>query len=127
MDVSQRSTAELVAESLDDVTRLLRKEAELLRIGIVESLMSRLKGAGLVALAVVLALPGLLFLIVGAALWLPWSAQLDFLVAGAALLGVAGIAIAIGVRKVKKGDRSANEALEKVKEDARWARGQLKR
>lgn len=125
MDVTTKSTAELVAESLEDAQKLLRKEADLLRIGIVESLMDRLKGAGLVAAAAILLLPGLLFIAVGLTLWLPWSAQISYLFSSAVLLGVAGIAIFVGIRKIKGGGKGS-EAIDHVKEDARWAREQLR-
>ena len=126
MDVSQRSTAELVSSTLDDATTLLRKEAELLKVGIVESLMSRLKGAGLIAIAALALLPGLFLLIIGAILWLPWSPQADFVIGGTALIIVAGVGILLGVRKIKgKGGGEGSDAIDRVKEDARWARERL--
>ena len=126
MDLKQRSTAELVSGSIDDATRLLRKEAELLKVGIVETLTARLKGAGIIALAVLAVLPGLLFLIVGATLWLPFSPQADFVIVGALLIAVAGIGIMIGVKKVKgKGRGGSSDALERVKEDVKWARERM--
>ena len=126
MDTSMKSTAELVSESLEDAQKLLRKEAELLRIGIVESVMDRLKGTGLVAAAAILVLPGLLFIAVGLTLWLPWSPQISFLFSSAVLFAAAGLAIWVGVRKIK-GRGKGSEALDHVKEDARWAREQIRR
>lgn len=126
MNLSDRSTAELVAESLDDVTKLVRAEAELLRVGIVESIMGRLKAAGIVVLAGLAILPGLLFLIIGATLWLPWSPQADFVIAGAFLIVAAGVGVWLGVRKFKRGDREGSQALDRVKEDARWVRQRVK-
>jgi len=122
MDLSDRSTAELVAGSLDDATRLLRAEAELLKVGIVETIMGRLKAAGIVTLAVLAVLPGLMFLVIGATLWLPWSPQADFVVAGAFLIAAAGLGVWLGIRKFKRGDKDGSEALDRVKEDARWVR-----
>lgn len=127
MDLSDRSTAQLVSESLDDVTKLVRKEAELLRIGIEETVSARLKGAGLIAGAVVLLLPGLMFIIVGATLAMPFSPHVDFLIGGTFLLIAAGVGIKIGIDRVKGKGKARSEALDKVKEDAKWAREQVKR
>lgn len=124
-DLSSKSTIELVTGAIDDFSRLLRKELELLRIGLVESFSDRLKGAGLIAAAAIAVLPGLLFLLVALALWFPGSPAFGFAMMGLLLLAAAGAAIFFGLRLVRKGGKESNEALDKVKEDARWARERL--
>ena len=120
-----RTTTELILSAIDDVLTLIRKEFDLLRIGLVEALSSRAKGAGLIALAVIAILPGLLFLVIALALALPFSPQTGFAIVGFALMAFAGIGISIGIKKVRKGSPESNEALDRVKEDARWARERL--
>jgi len=122
-----KSTATLVSETIEDTLTLVRKEIELARIGIIETVSSKLKAAGIVGLGVLLVLPGLLFLFLGVALWLPFSPQADLTIFGGALLALAGVGIWAGARKIKHGDSEASEALEQVKEDARWVRERVKR
>lgn len=124
---STKTTAELVSDTIEDSLALLRKELELARIAILEGMASRLKGAGIAALAVVLVLPGLLFVLLGAALWLPFSPQADLVVFGAGLVALAAGGIWWGVRRLKRGDASSAEALDHVKEDVRWVRERVKR
>lgn len=121
-----RGTTDLILSALDDILRLIRKELELLRTGLVESLSSRAKGAALLALAVIAILPGLLFLVIALALALPFSPQTGFAIVGVFLLLLAGLGIWVGIRKLKRGSPEATVAFDRVKEDARWAREQLK-
>ena len=125
-DPATKSTGALVSDALDDFLALLRKELELLRIGLVEAFTDRLKGAGLVAGAAIVVFPGLLFLLVACALWFPGSAAFGFAMMGVIMLALAAAAIAIGVKLLKKGGKRSSEALDKVKEDARWARERVK-
>jgi putative superfamily III holin-X len=125
VETSTKSTAELISEALDDFTALLRKELELARIGVVEAVTGRLKGAALIAGAVVAVLPALLFLIVALALWLPVSAAAGFLIVGGALVLLMAPAVIFGIRLVKKGGKGSREVLDHVKEDAAWARRRL--
>lgn len=123
---STKTTSELVSETLEDVLLLVRKEMELVRAGLLETVTAKLKAAGLIAGAVILLLPGLLFILLGAALWLPFSPQTDFLVFGFGLLALAGAAVAAGVKKMR-GKSEGSEAIGHVKEDARWVRERLTR
>jgi len=125
-DTSTKTTAELVSETLEDALLLVRKEMELVRTGLMEALASKLKAAGLVAGAAVLLLPGLLFILLGTALWLPFSPQVDFLVFGGVLLALAALGVMLGVRKMR-GKVESSETLGRVKEDARWVRERLTR
>lgn len=126
-DASTKSTPELIVEALDGFLALFRKELELLKIGLVEAVSDRLKGAGLIAGAALVLLPGLLFVLVAVAFWLPGSPAFGFFLLGLILLALAGVAIVFGMRLVKKGSPDSNVALDKVKEDTRWARERLTR
>jgi hypothetical protein len=126
-DPTTKGTGELISEALDDFLTLLRKEFELLRMGLVEAFTDRLKGAGLIAGAVLVVFPGLLFLFVALALWFPGSTAFGFAMLSVILLALAGVAIYFGQRLLRKGGKGSTEALDKVKEDARWARERVKR
>ena len=100
-ETATKSTAELISEALDDFTSLLRKELELARIGLVEAVTARLKGAALIAGAVMAVLPALLFLIVALALWLPFSPQVGFAIVGSGLVVLMAPAVIIGIRLIR--------------------------
>lgn len=126
-DVSGKGTGTLIVEALDGFLALLRKELELLKVGLVEAMTDRLKGAGLIAGAALVVLPGLLFVLLAIAIWLPGSPALGLFILGMILLGAAGGAIWWGTKLIRKGGPGSNEALDKVKEDAAWARDKLTR
>lgn len=125
-DVGTRSTTELLMDVADDVRLLVRKEIELARIEVVDGLRSMLLGTGVLLLAAFASLPGLLFLVIALALWLPFSAQVGFAIVGAGLLAFTGGGIAIGVALVKRRKPGISKTVDAVKEDVRWAREQIK-
>lgn len=122
-----RSTPELVADAVDDVLTLVRHEVELAKAGVIENVLERLKGGGLIALAGLVLLPGALMLMLALALALPFSPQTGFFLVALVLLGLGGGGIWWGWRLLKRGGEGSKEALDAVKEDVRWARGLLKR
>ncbi|HEX9775915.1 MAG TPA: phage holin family protein [Actinomycetota bacterium] len=126
MENTDKSTSQLVAESIEDAAKLFRLEGELLKDAIVEGVVERMKGVAAVLIAVVLVVPGLLFLVMSGALALPFSPWLDFLVASIVLLGLAALGAWLGVRKIKAGGPGSRAAMDKVKEDARWVRDRVK-
>lgn len=126
-DVSNKGTGELVREVAGDLQMLVRKELELARIELVGGLKSQLTGAGVIALAVLASLPGLLFLVVALALWLPVGPAAGFAIVGGALLLFTAGGILVGVWIMKRRRPKVGPAVERVKEDVRWARGHLTR
>lgn len=126
-DLSGRSTAELVSDIASDVQQLVRKELELARVELMEGLRSSLVGAGVIAAAVVASLPGLLFLTIALALWLPVSNAVGFAIVGGVMLLFTVAGVALGVRKLKSKKPTVGTAVESIKEDVRWARGHLTR
>ena len=125
----QQSTLELIRSISSDTVALVRKEVELARQEIVEAVTARLKAAGAMAAAAVLALFLVVFLGLAAATALdgivrPWASRL--IVAGVFAL-LAGAAVAFGLRRIKKPPMSPRETKRTVKEDVEWAKAQLKR
>jgi hypothetical protein len=125
-DGQSRSTAELVMDVADDVRLLVRKEIELARIEVIEGLRSLVFGSGLILIAALASLPGLLFLVIALALWLPFSPEVGFAIVGGCLLAFTGAGIAVGVYMVKRRKPGIGKTVDTVKEDVRWAREQIK-
>src|SRR5690242_4209803 len=123
MGLRERRTTELVRDVADDIATLVRKEVELARVEVVDSVVPKVKGAGLLVGALVLCLPGLFFLVVALALALPMSPALGFAAVGGTMLVLALLAVLIGWRLMKR--KSKREALETMKEDVQWARDRL--
>jgi hypothetical protein len=94
-DIRTKATGELVREVADDLQMLVRKELELARVELLDGLKAQLKGAGLIAFAGAASLPGLLFLVIALALWLPFSAAAGFVIVGG---GISGLATALHLR-----------------------------
>ncbi|HVE91563.1 MAG TPA: phage holin family protein [Actinomycetota bacterium] len=126
-EVSTRSTGELIRDVADDLRMLVRKEMELARVELVDSLSSKLKGAGLIAAGVLAAFPGLLFLAVALAVWLPVGTALGFLIVGLIMLALTALGVVLGARALKEKSGGVGTSVESIKEDVRWARGHLKR
>lgn len=122
-----KSTPELVASIAGDAAALARKEVELAKQEVVESVTARLKAAGALAAAGLLALFALLWLSAALAWALdgvmrPWASRL--VVAGVFVL-LAAVAAAFARTRGRKAP--LEETKRTVKEDVEWARAQLRR
>ena len=124
-DHSTRSTAELISDVATDVSLLIRKELELARTELLQGLRAWGIGAGLLLIAALASLPGLLFLVISLALWLPVSPQVGFAIVGGGLLLFTGGGAAVGVWMLKRRKPGVGAAVDSIKEDVRWARGHL--
>jgi hypothetical protein len=125
----RQSTPDLLRSIATDTSALLRKEMELAKQEIVEGVTARLKAAGAMAAAGLLAMFILVFAALAAAtaldLVLPgWASRL--IVAGGFLLLAAPAAL-FGVRRLKSPPISPEETKRTVREDVEWAKQQLKR
>lgn len=124
-----QSVPELVKSIAADAATLVRKEVELAKQEVVEALAARAKAAAALAVAGVLGLIALVFLGSAAAAGLdnvmrPWASRL---IVAAAFLLIAGAAVFVGLRKLKKPSLAPEETKRTVKEDVQWAKAQLKR
>ena len=112
-------------EIADDLRMLVRKEIELARIEFLEGVKAQFIGAGLIALAAIALLPAFLFFLFALTFWLPWSNQISFLFTGGVLLGLAGIAIMVGIRVMKRRRPKLDKSVASIKEDVKWVREQM--
>lgn len=126
-----KSTGQLVREVADDARLLLRKELELARGELTEAIQAQLWGGLLIAVAVLAALTGLLFCVVALALWLPGVTALTraggFLVVGAALLAFTAVGVLVGTRLMRSRRPSIGPAMNRMRQEARWARDRVAR
>ena len=123
-----RSTIQVVKSIASDSATLVRKEVELAKQEIQESLMARIKAAGAFGAAGMIAFLGVLcgLTSVIAALSTEFPVWLSALIMMGALFAIAGIAALVGALR-KKPPIAPTETVRTVKEDVEWAKTQLKR
>ncbi|GAB3100118.1 phage holin family protein [Isoptericola nanjingensis] len=112
------SMGRLVEQLSEQTTRLVRAEVALAKAELTEKAKRSGIGIGLIAAALVVVLYA-----VGVLIWAGitglatvWPLWLSALVVGVAMLLVAGLAVAIAVRQLKKAARRP-ETIDRVKED----------
>ena len=124
----RRPIGTVVSSVMDGIRSLIRQEVELAKIELTEALAEKGKGAGLMAAAAVMALFALGFIaLAGSAaldLVLPrWAANL---IVGAVFVVIAAILVVVG-RKALRAPAAPELTQKTLKEDAEWAKQQLRR
>ncbi|MDP9235009.1 MAG: phage holin family protein [Actinomycetota bacterium] len=122
-DGSSKSAGQLVKEVTEDVSTLIRKEIDLAKQELGTSLAAKAKGAVIIAIAGVLGLFALIFLLLAlrdgldAFLW-RWVADL---ITAAVLLVIGGVAALVAKKKLTT---PINPELTKktIKDDVEWAK-----
>jgi uncharacterized membrane protein YqjE len=122
-DGSAKSAGQLVKEVTEDISTLIRKEIDLAKQELGSSMAAKAKGAVIIAIAGVLGLFALIFLLLAlrdgldAFLW-TWVADL---ITAAILLAIGGIAALLARRKLTT---PINPELTKktIKDDVEWAK-----
>jgi membrane protein len=122
----EQSAVQLITSIAGDTATLVRKEMELARQEVIESITGRIKGIAALAVAGVFGLFALGWLAATLAVALdnvlaPWASRL--IVAGIFLL-FAGAAVMFGRQKAKP---PLEETKRTIREDVTWAKAQLKR
>lgn len=124
----RRPIGTVVSSVMDGVRSLIRQEVELAKIELTEAAAEKGRGAAFLAAAAVMALFALGFVaLAGSAaldLVLPrWAANL---IVGAVFVVIAAILLAVG-RKALKTPATPELTQRTLKEDAAWAKQQLRR
>jgi uncharacterized membrane protein YqjE len=122
-DGSHKSAGQLVKEVTEDLSTLVRKEIDLAKAELGKSVAAKAKGAAIIAIAGVLGLFALIFLLLAirdgfdAFLW-TW---LSDLITAAILLLIAGIAALVARKRLTT---PINPELTKktIKDDVEWAK-----
>jgi uncharacterized membrane protein YqjE len=122
-DGSHKSAGQLVKEVTEDLSTLVRKEIDLAKAELGKSMAAKAKGAAIIAIAGVLGLFALIFLLLAIRdgfdtfLW-TW---LSDLITAAILLVIAGIA-ALVARKKLATPMKTDLTKKTIKDDVEWAK-----
>lgn len=125
----RRPIGDVVRSVIDGVQSLLRSQIELAKLEVVDAVSSRARGIALFAVAGVLGLFALGFLaaaaVAGLDIVLPaWASRL--IVAGVFVL-IAAVAAFAGKGTLRAAPLAPERTQETLKEDAEWAKQQIKR
>ena len=126
---SRRSFGQLVGSVTDGVRSLLRKEAELAKLEMVDAISARAKGAGLFTAAAVFGVFAFGFLAAAGAaalaIVLPTWAAIA-IVGGLFLVG-AGLAALVARRRMRSPSLAPEQTRRTLQEDVAWAKQQMKK
>ena len=119
----QKSAGQLMKEVTEDLSLLIRKEIELAKQELGESIGAKVKGVALIAIAGVLGFFALIFALFairdGIAVWLPaWAADL---ITTAILLLIGAVGVLFAKKKLAT-PVSAEMTKLSIKEDVEWAK-----
>jgi Putative Actinobacterial Holin-X, holin superfamily III len=124
----ERSLGDLVTELARETNTLVAKEVQLAKVELSQKASHVGKSAGVIGVGAVLAHVGLT--LVAAAIAVALSALLPLwlsaLLVGGALLAVGGVMAKGGLAALKHVDPVPRQTVETLKEDARWAKEQVR-
>lgn len=112
--VDQRSVPELLAEALNQFSKLFSNEMQLAKAEMSAKVTQAVMGAAFLAIAAIMAIPVLVLLLMALAaalISLGWSAPASYLVAAAVGFVISGILAAVGMNRMKNltPDRTLNQ------------------
>ncbi|MBV9470747.1 MAG: phage holin family protein [Abitibacteriaceae bacterium] len=124
----EKSLGELFSDLSQGLSNLMRQEVQLAKTEITQKVASAGKNIGFLVAAGVLAFVGFEALIAAAIIALalvlaPWLAAV---IVGLALMIVSGILAFVGISSFKKTNMAPQETIETLKEDAQWAKAQMR-
>ncbi len=127
-DAPEPSLGELFSSLTNDLSQLVRSEMELARVEIREEAGKAGKAAGMLGGGAVAALVALILLTSAAAWGLAEvvDAGWAFLIVGVVIGAVAAVLAMSGRRKLAEVRPVPDQTVDTLKEDARWARAQVK-
>ena len=118
-----KSAGQLMKEVTEDMSTLIRKEVELAKLELGQSISAKVKGGVIVAIAAVLGLFALIFMLFairdGFATFL-WTWLADLATAGVLLL-IGALAVLVA-KKLLKTPVKADMTKKTIKEDVEWAK-----
>ncbi|HEU4409791.1 MAG TPA: phage holin family protein [Polyangiaceae bacterium] len=124
----ERSLGDLVTELARETNTLVSKEVQLAKVELSQKVSHVGKSAGVIGAGAVLALVGLT--LVAAAIAIALAAVLPLwlssLLVGGALVAVGGVMAKGGLTALKHVDPVPRQTVETLKEDARWAKEQVR-
>ncbi len=126
---TEKSAGQLMKEVTEDLSTLIRKEIELAKQELGESVSAKAKGAAIIAVAGILGVFALIFILgalrngINEIFWTaeaPWAWAADLITAGI-LLAVGAIGALIAKRKLQT-PISTEMTKKTIKEDVEWAK-----
>src|SRR3954468_6570016 len=127
-DKQDRSIGQLFSELANETTLLIRQEIALAKVELTEKANRVGRNIGFLVLGGAVAYAALLALLAAAIILLanvmPWWAAA--LVVAVAVGIVAAVLVSKALASLKKTDVTPRQTVETLKEDARWAKGQMK-
>lgn len=126
----ERSLGQLFAELTRETSTLIHQEVELAKTEVTQKVTAMGRDVGMMAAGGLVAYIGTLVLvatlvIVLATLGLPWWAAA--LIVGVVLVGVGLGILFASLNKLRHRDLVPRETVETLKEDAKWAKGEMNR
>ena len=124
----QRSLAQLFSDLTHESSELVRKEIELAKLELVESVSQLKAGAASMALAVPVLFAGFLVLLLAAVLALDVALQkpwLSALLVGGAVTLIGIVALLVGRARIKRVDVTPQRSVESLQDDKELVRRHL--
>jgi len=124
----ERSLGELFADLTRELSTLVRQEIQLVVTEMTGKAASAVKGAGLLVAAILFAIVAFQVFVATAifAIAKVVDLWLAALIVGVVLLVITGILIKIALAAFKNAQPVPRETVETIKEDAQWAKEQMK-
>lgn len=124
----EKSLGELFSDLSQGLSNLMRQEVQLAKTEITQKVASAGKSVGFLVAAGTLAFVGFQALVAAAiiALALVLPAWLAAVIVALVLIGLGGILAFIGISSMKKTNMAPQETIQTLREDAQWAKAQMR-
>ncbi len=126
---TERSVGELLGDLMQETTTLVRQEIALAKNEMTQKATQAGKDAAALAVGGAVAYAGLLAIVAAVVLLLvhanvtPWIAAL---LVGIVVAAIGGAMVMKGLNALKHSDMAPRQTVETLKEDAQWAKNQIK-
>lgn len=120
----QRSIAQLIGESVSELTKLVQNEVDLARAEIVQKISMGTAAAKLIIGGAILLTPGIMLILLAIAAELTalgLSQPLAYLASGVGALIIAGILVAAGMSRLSANALKPSMTLDQIKQDKAMA------
>jgi hypothetical protein len=124
--LDQRSVPELLADALNQFSKLISNEMQLAKAEMSAKVTQAVMGAAFLAIAGIMAIPVLVLALMALAAWLismGWSAPASYLIAAVVGLAISGILAGIGISRLKSNTLTPDRTIKQLQRDARAVKG----